>query len=239
VHRLSVLIGKEPGALLVELSQAAPIPAPPPEVPVGLPSDLLRRRPDVRRAERELAAETANIGVQTAELFPKFTLTGVAGFQSFALSDWFTGGSKYWSAGPTVTWRIFDMGRVRSQIQAANAQAQQSLAVYEKAVLTSFEDVENTLVAYANEQARYRALSDAVAANRQALEFANDRYANGLADFLNVLDAERSLYQTEDQLADSQSTVSVNLVALYKALGGGWTALEHRTDASSVNDSPR
>jgi NodT family efflux transporter outer membrane factor (OMF) lipoprotein len=239
VHRLSVLIGKEPGALLVELSQAAPIPAPPLEVPVGLPSDLLRRRPDVRRAERELAAETANIGVQTAELFPKFTLTGVAGFQSFALSDWFTGGSKYWSAGPTVTWRIFDMGRVRSQIQAANAQAQQSLAVYEKAVLTSFEDVENTLVAYANEQARYRALSDAVAANRQALEFANDRYANGLADFLNVLDAERSLYQTEDQLADSQSTVSVNLVALYKALGGGWTALEHRTDASSVNDSPR
>ena len=239
LHRLGVLIGREPGRLLIELSQAAPIPAPPPEVPVGLPSDLLRRRPDVRRAERELAAQTANIGVQTAELFPKFTLTGVAGFQSFALSDWFTGGSKYWSAGPTVTWRIFDMGRVRSQIQAANAQAQQSLVVYEKAVLTSFEDVENTLVAYANEKTRYRALGDAVAANRQALKFANDRYANGLADFLNVLDAERSLYQTEDQLADSQSTVSVNLVALYKALGGGWTALEQRANTSSVNDSPR
>ena len=239
MHRLGVLIGREPGTLLVELSQAAPIPAPPPEVPVGLPSDLLRRRPDVRRAERELAAQTANIGVQTAELFPKFTLTGVAGFQSFALSDWFTGGSRYWSAGPTVTWRIFDMGRVRSQIQAANAQTQQSLVVYEKAVLTSFEDVENTLVAYANEQTRQHALNDAVTANRQALEFANDRYANGLADFLNVLDAERSLYQTEDQFADSQCTVSVNLVALYKALGGGWTALERRTDASSVNDSPR
>jgi len=238
LHRLGVLIGGEPGTLLVELSQTAPIPAPPPEVPVGLPSDLLRRRPDVRRAERELAAQTANIGVQTAELFPKFTLTGVAGFQSFALSDWFTGGSKYWSAGPTVTWRIFDLGRVRSQIRAANAQAQQSLVVYEKTVLTSFEDVENALVAYANEQTRYRALSDAVAANREALEFANNRYANGLADFLNVLDAERSLYQTEDQLADSQSTVSINLVALYKALGGGWTSLEQRADAS-VNNSPR
>ena len=238
LHRLGVLIGGEPGTLLVELSQTAPIPAPPPEVPVGLPSDLLRRRPDVRRAERQLAADTANIGVQTAELFPKFTLTGVAGFQSFALSDWFTGGSKYWSAGPTVTWRIFDLGRVRSQIRAANAQAQQSLVVYEKTVLTSFEDVENALVAYANEQTRYRALSDAVAANREALEFANNRYANGLADFLNVLDAERSLYQTEDQLADSQSTVSINLVALYKALGGGWTSLEQRADAS-VNNSPR
>ena len=110
--------------------------------------------------------------------------------------------------------------------------------VYEKTVLTSFEDVENALVAYANEQTRYRALSDAVAANREALEFANNRYANGLADFLNVLDAERSLYQTEDQLADSQSTVSINLVALYKALGGGWTSLEQRADAS-VDNSPR
>jgi NodT family efflux transporter outer membrane factor (OMF) lipoprotein len=239
IHRLGVLIGREPGTLLVELSQAAPIPAPPPEVPVGLPSDLLRRRPDVRRAERQLAADTANVGVQTAELFPKFTLTGVAGFQSFAVSDWFTGGSKYWSAGPTVTWRILDLGHVRSQIRAAEAQAQQSMVVYEKTVLTSCEEAENTLVAYANEQVRYHALSDAVAANRASLEFANDRYANGLADFLNVLDAERSLYQTEDQLADSQSTVSINLVALYKALGGGWTALEQRADTSSVSDSPR
>jgi outer membrane protein TolC len=112
------------------------------------------------------------------------------------------------------------------------------MVVYEKTVLTSCEEAENTLVAYANEQVRYHALSDAVAANRASLEFANDRYANGLADFLNVLDAERSLYQTEDQLADSQSTVSINLVSLYKALGGGWTALEQRADTSSVNNPP-
>jgi outer membrane protein, multidrug efflux system len=222
VHRLGVLTGQQPGALSDELAQDAPVPAPPPEVPIGLPSDLLRRRPDVRRAERDLAAATANIGVQTAELFPKFSLTGVGGFQSFSASDWFTAGSKYWSAGPTVTWRILDYGRVRSQIKAASAQADQSLASYEKTVLMSFEDVENSLVAYANEQARYKALGDAVAANRASLELANDRYNNGLADFLNVLDAERSLYQSEDQLADSQGTVSVNLVALYKALGGGW-----------------
>jgi outer membrane protein, multidrug efflux system len=222
VHRLGVLTGQQPGALSDELAQDAPVPAPPPKVPIGLPSDLLRRRPDVRRAERDLMAATANIGVQAAELFPKFSLTGVGGFQSFSVSDWFTGSSKYWSAGPTVTWRILDYGRVRSQIKAASAQADQSLAAYEKIVLMSFEDVENALVAYANEQARYKALSDAVAANRASLELANDRYSNGLADFLNVLDAERSLYQSEDQLADSQGTVSVNLVALYKALGGGW-----------------
>ena len=225
VHRLEVLTGQPPGALSAELSQSQPIPAPPPQVPVGLPSDLLRRRPDVRRAERELAAATANIGVQTAELFPKFSLTGVGGFQSFSASDWFSPGGKYWSAGPTVTWRILDYGHVRSQIKAASAQADQSLAVYEKTVLTAMEDVENALVAYGNEQTRYRALSAAVAANRHSLELANDRYRGGLTDFLNVLDAQRSLYQTEDQLADCQSAVSVNLVALYKALGGGWQPL--------------
>src|SRR5208282_1496708 len=138
-----------------------------------------------------------------------------------------------WSAGPTVTWRLLDYGRIHSQIKAANAQAEQSLAMYEKTVLTSFEDVENALVAFANEQTRYRALADAVAANQRALELANDRYTKGIADFLNVVDAQRSLYQTEDQLADSQSTVSVNLVALYKALGGGWITLGQHADASN------
>jgi NodT family efflux transporter outer membrane factor (OMF) lipoprotein len=222
VHRLGVLIGQEPGALLDELGATAPIPAPPPEVPVGLPSDLLRRRPDVRRAERQLAAATANIGVQTAELFPKFSLTGVAGFQSFSAGDWFGGGSKYWSAGPTVTWRILDYGHVRSQIQTANAQAQQSLALYDKTVLMSLEDVENALVAYSKEQVRHRSLQEAVDASRSAVEISNELYKNGLTSFLNVVDAERSLYQAEDELVQSERTVTVNLVALYKALGGGW-----------------
>jgi NodT family efflux transporter outer membrane factor (OMF) lipoprotein len=222
VHRLGVLIGKEPGALLDELSATAPIPVPPPDVPVGLPSDLLRRRPDIRRAERQLAAATANIGVQTAELFPKFSLTGAAGFQSFSAGDWFSGGSKYWSAGPTVTWRILDLGHVRSQIRTANAQAQQSLAMYDKAVLTSLEDVENALVAYSREQVRHRSLQEAVDASRSAVEISNELYKNGLASFLNVVDAERSLYQAEDELVQSERSVTVNLVVLYKALGGGW-----------------
>lgn len=230
IHQLSVLIGQPPGALLAELLKEAPVPATPPTVPVGLPSDLLRRRPDVRRAERQLAADTANIVIQTAELFPKFSLIGAGGFQSFSASDWFVPGSRYWSAGPMITWRILDLGRIRSQIQAANAVQQQSLAAYEKTVLTAFADVENALVAYANEQMRYRALTDAVAANRRALELANELYTKGLGEFLIVLDAERSLYQTEDQLADSERTVTENLVALYKALGGGWElAGEHLT----------
>jgi NodT family efflux transporter outer membrane factor (OMF) lipoprotein len=233
VHRLGVLIGQEPGALLGELSATAPIPTPPPEVPVGLPSDLLRRRPDVRRAERQLAAATANIGVQTAELFPKFSLTGVAGFQSFSAGDWFTGGSKYWSAGPAVTWRILDLGHVRSQIQTANAQAQQSLAIYDKTVLTSLEDVENALVAYAKAQVRRRALQDAVNASRSAVEIPSELYKNGLTSFLNVVDAERSLYQAEDELVQSERTVTVNLVTLYKALGGGW-----QTAIGGANNSP-
>ena len=222
IHQLGVLLGQPPGALLAELTGSAPVPVTPPVVPVGLPSELLRRRPDVRRAERQLAADTAVIGVATAELFPKFALLGTGGLQSLSAGNWLTGGSKYWTAGPTMTWRIFDLGHVHSQIRAANAHAEQTLAAYEKTVLVAFNDVEDALVAYANEQVRQRALAEAVAANRRALELANELYTKGLGNFLNVLDAERSLYQTTDQLADSERAVADNLVALYKALGGGW-----------------
>ena len=218
LHQLAVLLGQQPGALLAELSGEGPIPPTPPEVPVGLPSELLRRRPDVR----QLAAATARIGVQTAELFPKFSLTGAAGLQSVSASDWFTGGSKFWSAGPTVQWRIFDAGRIRANVRVQNEKQEESLAVYEKAVLTSLQDVENALVAYAQEQVRYRSLKDQTEAHRRQVELANELYTKGLADFLNVLDAQRSLYQAEDQLVQSEKTISQNLVALYKALGGGW-----------------
>jgi NodT family efflux transporter outer membrane factor (OMF) lipoprotein len=222
IHELGVLLGQEPGALLAELSRDEPIPTTPPSVPVGLPSDLLRRRPDVRRAERQLAAATAQIGVQTAELFPKFSLGGTAGLQSLSASDWFTRGSRYWSMGPTVTWRLLDFGRIHAQIKVADAQQEQALTTYEQTVFISFRDVENALVAYAKEQTRYQALNESVTANRRALEIANELYSKGLGDFLNVLDSERSLFGAEDQLVDSQRTVTENLVALYKALGGGW-----------------
>jgi multidrug efflux system outer membrane protein len=222
IHRLGVLLGQAPGALMTELEAESPIPAVPPEVPVGLPSDLLRRRPDVRRAERDLASSTALIGVATADLFPRFFLTGIGGLQSLKLSDWLTAGSRFWSAGPSITWPIFDIGQIHANIRAANAVQQQSLANYQKSVLGALEDVENALVAYDKEQTRYQSLNEAAAANRRALQLSNELYKQGLVDFLNVLDAERSLYQAEDQLVQSQQTVSLNLVTLYKALGGGW-----------------
>ncbi|HEV8342097.1 MAG TPA: efflux transporter outer membrane subunit [Candidatus Binatia bacterium] len=221
-HRLDVLLGSEPGALAEELSTEAPIPVLPPEVLVGLPSELLRRRPDIRRAERQLAAATAQIGAATADLFPKFSLTGSAGLQSFSASDWFTSGSRFWSVGPTVRWPIFDAGRIRANIEVRNAQQEQALRQYEKAILTALEEVENSLVNYAKEQARYRSLTGAVSANRRAVEMANELYLSGLQDFLNVLDAQRSLFTVENDLAQSEATMASNLVSLYKALGGGW-----------------
>jgi NodT family efflux transporter outer membrane factor (OMF) lipoprotein len=224
IHRLGVLLGQTPEALQTELSSVAPIPAAPPTVPVGLPSELLLRRPDVAQAERQLAAATANIGVAKSDLFPKFYLTGVAGFESVSASDWFDGGSRFWSAGPTVQWNIFDAGRIRANIKVQNARQEQALATYEQTALSAFEDVENALVAYAKEQVRRRSLEEAVKSSQESLRLANQLYANGLSNFINVLDAERSLYQAQDQLVQSERTVSTDLISLYKSLGGGWEA---------------
>jgi NodT family efflux transporter outer membrane factor (OMF) lipoprotein len=221
-YALDVLLGLQPGALWDELAKDTEIPGLPPEVLVGLPSDLLRRRPDVRRAERQLAAATAQVGAATADLYPKFFLTGVLGLQSISASDWFTGGSRFGSIGPRMSWPVFDAGRIRANIEIRNAQQEQALTQYEKSVLSAFQDVETALVNYANEQARYRSLTDAVAANRRAVTMANELYIRGLNDFLNVLDTQRALYVTESALTQSQATMASNLVALYKALGGGW-----------------
>ena len=222
IHRLSILMGQPPGALREELSPGSPIPIGSSGVPVGLPSELLLRRPDIQRAERQLAATTARIGVATADLFPRFSLTGVAGFQSVSASDWFTQGSSFWSVGPTMQWRIFDSGRIRANIRVQDARQEQALTAYEQTALNAFEEVENSLVAYAKEQERQRALQDAVTSSADSLHLANQLYTNGLASFLNVLDAERSCYRAEEALAHGQARVTQNLIALYKALGGGW-----------------
>ncbi len=227
-HRIEVLLGQQPGALQTELAEAAPIPAQPPQVPVGLPSELLLRRPDVSRAERQLAAATANIGVAKSDLFPKFYLTGSVGSESISSSDWFTSGSRFWSVGPTVQWRIFDAGRIRANIKVQNARQEQALAAYEQTVLMAFEEVENNLVLYAKEQVRRRSLEDAVRSSQETLHLANQLYANGLVDFIHVLDAERSLYQAQDALVQSDRAISANLIALYKSLGGGWETLDRQ-----------
>jgi len=221
-YNLDLLLGLSPGALGNELAAEQPIPVLPPEVLVGLPSDLLRRRPDIRFAERQLAAATALVGAATADLFPKFFLTGGYGLQSASASDWLTGRSRFWSIGPTVSWPIFDAGRIRANIEIRSARQEQALAQYEKAVLAALGEVEKALVHYSQEQARRQALLEAVASSRRAVEMAHELYVRGLSDFLNVLEAQRALYGAENDLAQSEATMASHLVALYKALGGGW-----------------
>jgi NodT family efflux transporter outer membrane factor (OMF) lipoprotein len=221
-YQLAILLGLHPAELLNELSATVPIPSPPPNIPVGLPSELLRRRPDIRRAERNLAQATANIGVAVAEYFPQVSLLGTAGYQSLKSDMWFQNNSRYWSIAPQVSWRILDFGHIRAQVKAANSFQRQSLAAYEQTILVAFQDVENSLIAYTNERIRYDRLAEAVEANRNSLKLAKDLYSNGIGDFLSVLIAQQTLFQNEDQFAASRSLVIEDLVALYKALGGGW-----------------
>ena len=176
---IDILLGAQPGALWSELANEAPVPALPPEAHVGMPIDLLRRRPDIRSAERQLAAATAQVGAATADLYPKFSLTGSIGLQSISASDWFTARSRFWSIGPTISWPVFDAGRIRAKIEIRNAQQEQALRSYERSVLNALGDVESALVNYGNEQKRYRSLIEAVASNRRAEQMANDFYTAG------------------------------------------------------------
>jgi multidrug efflux system outer membrane protein len=223
IYSLGVLLGREPAALEKDLSREGPIPPTPPEIPVGLPSELVRRRPDIRRAEAQLHAATARIGVATADLFPKFSLTGSFGFSSNDLTKLGNlASSKFWSFGPSVTWPIFAGGRIYWNIKVQDALQEQALLTYQKTVLTALKDVETALVAYAKEQEHRKSLSAAVTQNRRAVELAMTLYVAGKTDFLNVLTVQLNLYNSENALVQSTRAVDTNLVALYKALGGGW-----------------
>ena len=222
IYQLGVLLGLEPEALLQELSPPGPLPPEPPSVPVGLPSDLLRRRPDIRRAERQLAAATAQIGVAVADLFPKLSLTGAYGYESTKTSNLFSSGSQYWSGGPSLSLPLFHGGQIRGNIQVQTALQKQALATYENTVLLALQDVENSIVDYAEAQAARAALARAVSSSREATRISQDLYEKGLTDFLNVLQGESALYQTEDRLIQNDQQALTSLVALFKALGGGW-----------------
>lgn len=222
VHHLSVLLGQNPGAMLDRMSRATPIPLTPPVVPVGLPSDLLRRRPDVARAERELAASTAEIGVAQANLFPRVSLTGALGLTSTSTSNLLEYASRYWSAGPAVQWNLFQGGSLRANVRVQRARAEQALDTYHQTVLVALEDAENALIAYSKEQVRRRSLTQSEQSSEATFHLSSELYRSGLVDFLNVLDAERTLYAAQDALVGSTESVSLDLVQLYKALGGGW-----------------
>lgn len=222
IHAIALLLGGQPQSVQAELAAPGAMPAAPPEVPVGLPSDLLRRRPDVRQAEREIAGAAARVGVAVSNFYPKFSLTGQTGGQSGTLVNLLSGAARIWSLGSSFSWGLLNYPATSANLRAAESREQQSLAGYEKTVLTALKDVEDALAAYTREKERQPSLVQALQANSKALELANIRYEKGLTSFLDVLDAQRSLYSSEDTLTQSRAAVNTNLVALYKALGGGW-----------------
>ncbi|HVC62656.1 MAG TPA: efflux transporter outer membrane subunit [Acetobacteraceae bacterium] len=234
INALSLLLGQPPNALRGELAEARPVPPVPPRVPIGLPSQLARRRPDVMQAEAQLHAATANIGVAVAAFYPSVTLSGSIGLQALQPANFFRLGAREYAAGPGITIPIFEGGQLKATLRLRKAQQEEAAVFYQKTVLQAFHDVDNALTAYQTEQARRDQLVLAVAQSRRALGLAQSRYQQGVADFLTVLDAERSLLSSQLQLADSTTTVSENLVALYKALGGGWQTDLPREVATSA-----
>jgi multidrug efflux system outer membrane protein len=222
-HRLAVLVGERPGAL-DELLVARPQPVRPfaKALPIGEAGDLLRRRPDVQAAERRLAAQTARVGVATADLFPRVSVTGFVGFLSGDLSSLGESASRAWSIAPTVSWPGLDIGGARARLRAQQARGDASLAQYDQAVLRALEDVENALVSYSQRQAQLRSLTDQASASRQAAELARIRYREGVIDFLVLLDAERTLLAAEDAVSVAETGVNTDVAAVYKSLGGGW-----------------
>jgi NodT family efflux transporter outer membrane factor (OMF) lipoprotein len=230
LNRIAVLLGEQPGKVHKELEKPASIPAPPVDVAVGVPADMLRRRPDVRRAERELAAQTARVGVATAELYPKFTLTGSIGIEALSVNRLVSTPTRSYSFGPSISWPIFKGGAIRANIEVQSALQEQALVEYEKTVLSALEEVENVLTAYAEEQNKMESLRLAERAANRSAEVALLKYEAGLSDFLAVLVAQRSLLSAQDQLAKSRGVVTSNLIKLYKALGGGWESMASREE---------
>ena len=206
------------------LAQSAPIPALPPLVNIGNPADLLRRRPDIRAAERTLAAATARIGIDTADLFPRVTFNGNLGLSANHLSGLDHSGADTYAFGPQITWAALDLGHVLARIRAAHARADAQLAAYEKTVLIALEETEDALVDFGREQARRDFLRQSANSATEAMTLARQRYDSGVADFLPVLDAERTQLDIQAQLAQSETRTATSLVAIYKALGGGWQA---------------
>lgn len=222
MNRLSVLTGQVPGALAEQLSERRAVPTPPADIVVGVPADVVRRRPDIRAAERRLAAQSAQIGVATAALYPSLSLSGSIGLQSLTASDVFDG-SRTDRLGLSLRLPIFAGGALHQNLRAQYAVFDQAFATYEGTVLAAFEEVENALVGWTNEQRRREALILAVESARRARELSLVQYNAGLVDFQTVITADRQLISLEDSLAVSDGELTSNLIRLYKALGGGWS----------------
>lgn len=232
MNRLAVLTGQTPGALEASLQDRKPIPVAPVDIVAGVPADVLRRRPDIRSAERQLAAQTAEVGVATAALYPSLSLSGSISWQSLTASD-LLDGFRNDRSGLSLSLPLFNGGALRQRIKAQNALVDQALAAYEATVLAVYEEVENALDAWTSEQRRHEALVQAVGSARRAAELALVQYNSGLVDFQTVLTADRQLISLEDSLAVSDGENTANLIRLYRALGGGWSVFPTATTAAS------
>ena len=224
MNQLSVLIGEVPGTVDRDLAEVREIPQPDAEIAVGMPAELLRRRPDIRRAERVLASQTALVGVATADLYPSFSLAGVVALESTDSGTLVESSSVGWQLVPGLRWNLFTGGKIRNRIRAEEARTRQALSSYEQTVLEALAEVESTLVAYEREKVRRDRLREAVEATERTVELVRTQYLSGLTDFQSFLDAQRSLFDQQDELASSEGQVVQNLVALNRALGGGWAA---------------
>ncbi|MDD0976793.1 efflux transporter outer membrane subunit [Pseudomonas fontis] len=219
-NRIATLLGQRPEALSIDLSPKQ-LPAIAKALPIGDPGELLKRRPDVRSAERQLAAATANVGVATADLFPRVSLSGFLGFTAARGSQLGSSAAQAWALGPSITWPAFDLGSVRARLRGANAEAEGALATYEQQVLLALEESENAFSDYAKRQQRLMALLRQSEASRKAAELASIRYREGTVDYLVLLDAERERLSAEDAQAQGEVDLYRGVVAIYKALGGG------------------
>ncbi len=237
-HALSILLGELPGSLESSVMEEHPIPAVPANVVVGAPAEMLRRRPDLRAVERQLASQCARIGIAQADLYPHFSLAGSIGFRTSdadrtargypggsELKNLFDSSSIEWFAGPTLSWDVLNYGRLENRVRVEDARFQGILIAYRNIVLNAVREVEDSIAAFllAQEEARYQA--ERVAASLRSVELANIQYAEGLVDYQRVLDTQRSLASAEDRQAFIQGSVVTNLIAMYKALGGGWESL--------------
>lgn len=229
MNGLAVLLGKTPGALDNELFAPKAMPALPQMVPVGIPATLARRRPDIRQAEATLHAQTANIGVSVAQLFPSLSLTGQLGVRNTDVSYLDNWSSHFYSVGPSLSIPIFQGGRLVSSVRLARAQQASAALDYRQTVLTALQDVENALVSYRADQARVTALDETTGSLQRAFDLASDSYRQGISTFIDVLDAQRQLAQAQEQATQARMQSALDLVALYKALGGGWETYQNVT----------
>ena len=224
IHAIAILLGRPPAALNAEFTAPAPIPEAPIETTLGLPAEALRRRPDVRSAERQLAAQFAQVNVARADRYPSFRLAGSIGLESLSLATLLVPGAQFWNAGPSVSTRLFDRRQLRENLVVQSERQEQAARSYETAVLRALQEVEDSLTDLAQEQVRRGHLAAAASAAQQAADLSLQLYNTGLRDFRDVLDAQRSLLTLQDSLASSDTAVSNDLVRLFKALGGGWSA---------------